>query len=356
MQAIPEQSVNEGELLALTVPATDPDLPAQRLTFTLGAGAADGASVNPTNGLFTWTPTEAQGPNSYFFRVIVTDDGSSAQSEAQNFSVVVREVNRAPELPVIPDQTVNEGVSVEFSVFGSDADVPTQTLNYRLGAGAPDGASLSEGGFFFWTPDEAQGPGTNRITIMVTDSGTPSLSATQRFTVFVREVNHAPALGALADQAVNEGELVSFTARASDTDLPAQNLVFTLGAGAPAGASIDPQTGAFTWMPSQAHASTTNRISVVVTDGSLTASQSFTVVVSSGTLTPPRLLNPRFTANIFSASVDSLAGRRYFLERNVFFAPSEWQTVGEFQGSGGLMLLTDPTATNAHCFYRARVQ
>lgn len=452
LAAIPEQSVNEGELLAFAVAATDPDLPAQQLTFSLGADAADGASINPTNGLFAWTPTETQGPGSYFLAVIVTDNGSPPQSDAQGFIVVVREVNRAPELPVISDWTVNEGESVAFSALGTDADVPAQTLTYGLGPGAPDGASLSEGGFFFWTPGEAQGPGTNEITFTVTDSGTPGLSVTQRFTVIVREVNHAPELAALADQTVNEGELVSFTARASDTDLPEQGRVFTLGAGAPVGASIDPQTGVFVWMPteaqgpgsyqiavivtdngtpaasasqsfavvvrevnqppvlplladqvvnpgvllvfsvpasdadvpaqtlfyslgpgvpagaginvdglftwtpSQAQASTTNRLRVVVSDGSLSATQSLTLVVSSGTLTAPRLVNPRFTANSFSASVDSLAGRRYFLERSVFLAPLEWRTMGEFQGTGGMILLTDPTATNAHSAYRARVQ
>jgi hypothetical protein len=453
---IPEQSINEGELLAFTVPATDPDLPGERLTFSLGADAPDGSSINPTNGLFAWTPAETHGPGSYFVAVLVTDDGSPAQSDAKGFIVVVGEVNRPPELPVLPDQTVNEAESVAFSVLGTDVDVPVQVLTYSLGPGAPEGASLSEGGFFFWTPGEQQGPGTNEITILVRDSATPSLSATQRFTVIVREVNHAPELGTLADHTVNEGELVSFNARASDTDLPQQSLEFTLGAGAPDGASIDPQTGAFawtpteaqgpgnyqiavivtdsgvpagsasrsfavvvrevnqppmlpaladrsasvgallvfsvpagdadvpaqtllyslgsgapagapagagitvdglfTWTPSQAQASTTNLIRVVVSDGSLTATQSVTVVVFSGTLTPPRLVNPRFTVNSFSASVDSLAGRRYFLERTAFFTPSDWRTVGEFQGTGGTMLLTDPAATNRHSAYRARVQ
>jgi hypothetical protein len=67
-------------------------------------------------------------------------------------------------------------------------------------------------------------------------------------------------------------------------------------------------------------------------------------------------VNSTFSSNSFSASVDSLAGRRYFLERSVFLAPSEWQTVAEFEGIGGMMLLTDPRATNAHSAYRARVQ
>lgn len=281
--AIPEQAVDEEQSLAFAITATDPDLPAQRLTFSLGTAAADGASVNPTNGLFSWTPSEVYGPGSYFFSVIVTDDGSPALSESQGFIVTVREVNRAPELPILPNRTVNEGEALTFSVLGTDADVPAQTLTYRLGPGAPDGATITEGGFFFWTPGEAQGPGTNEIAILVTDSGAPSLSSTQRFMVVVREINHAPVLGTLADRTVNEGELISFTVQASDANLPPQNLTFSLGAGAPAGANVDAQTGAFTWTPSEEQGPGSYQIGIIVTDSGsppAAAAISFAVTVN----------------------------------------------------------------------------
>ena len=145
------------------------------------------------------------------------------------------------------------------------------------------------------------------------------------------------------------------TATATDPDLPAQPLTFSLRGGAPEGAAISPD-GLFAWTPTQAQAGTSNVLGIVVTDGSLTATQSFAVVVRGGALTPPLLVNPRFIASTFSASVDSVAGRRYFLERTVILAPTQWEAVGEFQGVGGTMSLTDPGATNAHSAYRARVQ
>jgi hypothetical protein len=283
LPAIPEQSIGEGELLAFAFPATDSDLPAQRLTFSLVDGPPDGASINPTNGLFMWVPSELYGPGSYFFLVTVTDDGSPPLSESQGFIVTVSEVNRVPELPLLPDRTVNEGEAITFSVLGTDADVPAQTLTYSLGPGAPAGTLLTEGGFFFWAPAEAQGPGTNEITILLTDSGTPSLSVTQRFTVVVREINHAPVLSALADWTVNEGEPISFSAQASDVNLPPQNLVFSLGSGAPAGANIDPQTGAFTWTPVEAQGPDSYHIGIIVTDSGsppAAAALSFAVTVN----------------------------------------------------------------------------
>jgi hypothetical protein len=55
-----------------TATATDSDLPAQTLTFSL-VGAPTGATIDGTTGAFSWTPTEAQGPGSYPFTVRVSD-------------------------------------------------------------------------------------------------------------------------------------------------------------------------------------------------------------------------------------------------------------------------------------------
>src|SRR5262249_61304278 len=52
--------------------ATDPDLPPQALTFGL-VDAPAGAAIDPITGVFTWTPSEAQGPGVYTFQVHVAD-------------------------------------------------------------------------------------------------------------------------------------------------------------------------------------------------------------------------------------------------------------------------------------------
>ena len=55
--------------------AVDPDPSTQALTFTLEPGAPEGARINSTSGLFTWTPTVEQGDVNFAIRVRVTDDG-----------------------------------------------------------------------------------------------------------------------------------------------------------------------------------------------------------------------------------------------------------------------------------------
>jgi hypothetical protein len=59
------------------------------LTYSLGAGAPTNASVNPTTGLFAWTPTEAQTPSTNSILVIVTDNSSPPMSHAQSFTITV---------------------------------------------------------------------------------------------------------------------------------------------------------------------------------------------------------------------------------------------------------------------------
>ncbi len=76
LAAIGDQSVDEGSLLAFTVAATDADLPANNLSFRLDSGAPAGATIDPTTGEFSWTPTEAQGPAVHSVTVRVTDDGT----------------------------------------------------------------------------------------------------------------------------------------------------------------------------------------------------------------------------------------------------------------------------------------
>ena len=81
-----------------TATATDSDLPAQTLTFSL-VGAPDGATIDGTTGAFSWTPAEAEGPGSYPFTVRVTDGVVNADAA---ITLTVTEVNAAPVLSGVP--------------------------------------------------------------------------------------------------------------------------------------------------------------------------------------------------------------------------------------------------------------
>jgi hypothetical protein len=48
-----------------------------------------GAAIDLNSGLFSWTPTEVQGPGTYPIGVIVRDDGTPSLSATNTFTVTV---------------------------------------------------------------------------------------------------------------------------------------------------------------------------------------------------------------------------------------------------------------------------
>jgi uncharacterized protein (UPF0179 family) len=284
---IGNQTVDEGVLLNVTATATDDDVPANTLTFSLDAGAPGGATINATTGVFSWTPTEAQGPGVYPITVRVTDNGSPAMSDFETINVTVREVNLAPVLAAIGNQTVNEGVLLSFTATATDPDLPANTLTFTLDAGAPLGATISAAGAFTWTPSEDQGPGDYSVTVRVTDNGTPALGDFETFSIHVSEVNAAPVLAPIGPKSVNEQVLLSFTATATDPDLPPNGLTFTLS-GAPAGASITP-AGLFTWTPTEAQGPGSYPVTIRVTDNGVpveSVEETITITVNEVNVPP----------------------------------------------------------------------
>ncbi len=287
LAAIGNRTVNESSLLTFTATATDGDLPAQTLTFSLDAGAPSGASLT-TAGVFTWTPTEAQGPFTNTVTVRVTDNGSPALNDFETIQIIVNEVNTAPVLAAIGNKTTAENVLLTFTATATDADQPTNTLTFSLDAGAPSGASLTTAGVFTWTPTPAQGPSTNSVTVRVTDNGSPALNDFETIQIIVTEPNIAPVLAAIGNKTVNEGTLLTFTATATDANTPAQTLTYSLDAGAPSGASIT-SGGVFTWTPTEAQGPSTNAVTLRVTDNGTPALNDFetiSIVVSEVNAAP----------------------------------------------------------------------
>jgi len=180
------KTVYEGSLVTFTAATADADLPAQALAYSLDAGAPAGATINATNGTFTWTPAETQGPGSYPVTVRVTDNGSPPLNDSETITITVNETNAAPVLAAIGNRTVSVGQTLSFTAMGTDSDFPTQTLTFGLDPGAPTGASINaSSGVFSWTPNQAQGPSTNIVTVRITDNGSPVKSDTETFDIVV---------------------------------------------------------------------------------------------------------------------------------------------------------------------------
>ncbi len=277
---IGDKSVDEQTSLIFTVTATDGDLPANTLTFSLGSGAPTGASLTSA-GVFSWTPTESQGPGTYSVRIVVTDNGSPSLSGSQTISIAVREVNLAPIASVPSAQSVNEQTALTFTITASDPDVPANTFALACTDCATIGANFNPStGQFLWTPTEAQGPADYTVTFKAVDNGSPALTDTKSVSIHVNEVNQSPVLTVLGTQAVDEGSLLTFSVTAADSDAPVNTLTFSIGPDSPQGVDINSNTGVLSWTPSESQGPGDYIVTIKVTDnGSPALSDSRTVMI-----------------------------------------------------------------------------
>ncbi len=327
LTAIGDKSINELALLSFLVTASDPN-PGQTLTFSLDEGAPDGAAINAESGVFTWTPTEAQGPGVYGLTIRVTDNGTPNLSDAETITVTVNEVNTAPVLHPIGNQTVDEETLLTFTALASDGDVPPNILTFSLDEGAPAGAAINPNtGVFTWTPAAQQAPGVYPVTIVVTDNGGPPLNAAETIAITVNAVsqpNQPPQLSPMADVALLAGRTLNLTNAATDPDVPPQTLTFQL-LSAPAGMTLDAASGWLAWRPLVAQSGSTNPVVVRVADDgapSLADTQSFVVTVLAPAL--PLLSSPAVSNGSFSLIVHGDEGPDYILERAHTVAPANW--------------------------------
>jgi hypothetical protein len=191
LAAIGNKAAAELSTLSFTATASDPDA-GDSLTFSLDAGAPTGAAISSA-GVFSWTPTEAQGPGTYAVGIRVSDNGTPVESDGEVISVQVSEVNSAPVLAPIGNKTVKQGSTLTFTASASDSDLPKNTLGFSLAAGAPAGATInSSTGAFSWKPSNKQGAGSYPVTIRVTDNGSPALSASASITITVTKKGGKP--------------------------------------------------------------------------------------------------------------------------------------------------------------------
>ncbi len=203
---IGNKSINELDTLTFTATATDADLPPQSLTFSLGAGAPAGASIAP-DGVFSWTPTEQQGPGQYPITVVVTDNGQPALTDSETIQVNVHEVGVNPIVDAGIDQSADEAQTVQFSGSFSNPGMllAGELILWDFGDGSTITGTL--------TPTHAYGDnGIFNVTLTI-DDGT---GGTGSDSLVVTVNNVAPVLTPVSDQSAMTGTPLTISAVFTD--------------------------------------------------------------------------------------------------------------------------------------------
>jgi len=227
-------------------------------------------------------------------------------------------------------------------------------LTYSL-SNAPAGASINaSNGVFTWTPGENQGPGVYNLTVIVTDNNLPPLKDTKTLQVTVNEVNQPPVLSPIVGRTVHAGMLLTFTNTATDPDVPANPLTYSLAVGATSGAAVGTNSGVFTWLTSDAQAGVSNYLTIVVADNgvpSLNDSESFSVVV----LPRPTIQSVSVVGADFQLQWSAIAGVRYRVQFKNALDDANWTNlIPDVTGAGATASFSEPLGAGDR-FYRVQV-
>lgn len=191
---------------------------------------------------------EGDANRNYEFFSVATDTAGNRESAPTSADTGTETslVNEAPVLPPIPDQEVTEHERLHLRLSAEDPD-SSGPLTWSLSADAPPGLVLNPvSGILSWFTGETDGGRTETVTVTVTDAAWPFPSDSQTITIRVLDENAAPVLPPQFVSAP-ENTTLTITLEATDPDLPANTLTYTLGDGAPADVTLNPDTGELTW-------------------------------------------------------------------------------------------------------------
>ena len=167
--------------------------------------------------------------------------------------------------------------------------------------------------------------------------------------------NTAPVLLPVASQFIYLGQTLTFTAHADDADVPSQRITYSLDAGAPTNATMNPTNGLFSWTPLPGQAPSTNLIPLLASDDGippLGARQSFLVTVAL----PPKMGVATVNGSQLAFAWPTFPGQTYQIEYCDDLVAGSWATSGDaIAGTGGMLTLTNPIALPHQRFYRLRL-
>ncbi|HUR20429.1 MAG TPA: putative Ig domain-containing protein [Vicinamibacterales bacterium] len=275
----PATALSAGSSYSFTPTAADPD--GDALTFH-ATGVPSWATFNASTGALTGTPSESHVGMSEMITIEVSDTKAIAQLPAFRIQVSSQAqtpppVNVAPSISGSAAITATVGQTYTFQPVGQDAN--GDALVYSI-ANRPNWLTFTPStGRVSGTPTTTDVGATGNIIITVTDG---SLSATLTFAITVQNtapVNRAPTITGTPTTTITAGTAYNFAPVGSDPD--GNSLTYSIQ-NQPSWSTFNASTGRLSGTPGAGNVGTSGRITITVSDGTLTASlPSFTIQVNA---------------------------------------------------------------------------
>ena len=319
LSGIGDKNIYEGQALAFTLSATDPDL--DTLTYS-ASNLPYGATFDPGTRTFSWTSDLTLSgiyPNVHF----EVSDGTSTDFENIEITVNKRPNTNTSNMIVTPSRKiVNAGQTFSLNITidplaepiaGAQLNIEFDKRNIRIN-------NIDEGNFFkqngantFFAGGilnnstgtvinilgvitgrtNVTNPGTFIIinATAIGSSGTSGInlsnvllgnSYAQPVGVVVYNgsliINSPPILSGIGDKNIYEGQALTFTLSATDPDL--DTLTYS-ASNLPDGATFDPVTRTFSWTPDFTQSGNCPDIHFEVSDGSATDIENVMITVNN---------------------------------------------------------------------------
>ena len=285
------------------LPVTVGDLETAPASLTLSASSSDLTLVPVANIVFggtganrTVTVTPATGSTGTALVTLTVNDGTG--TAATSFNVTVTASNTAPTISNIADRSTLEDTATGAVAF-TVGDGETAAGSLTLSGASSNQSVVANGGIAFGgsganrtvsVAPVANANGTATITVTVSDG---SLTASDTFVLTVTAVNDPPTIGSVANQTTNLGTGVGPLAlTVGDVETAAGSLTLSASSSnptlVPVGNIVLGGTGANRTVSATPAAGLTGvaTITLTVSDGTDTASTSFTLTVTSTPSTP----------------------------------------------------------------------
>ncbi len=252
---IPDQTIDEGQNFAtinLDEYVTDEETPDSDINWTYSGNSELLVTID-NNRVATISTPNADWNGSETITFTATDAGGASDSDAATFVVV--NINDAPVVSDIPDQTIEEGAvftQINLDTYVDDVDNSDADMTWTYSGNSELQVSIDANRIATISAPNADWYGSETITFTATDPGNLSDSDPATFTITA--VNDAPVVEGIPDQTITEGEsfaAITLDDYATDVDDPDSALTWTYSGNSALTVTIDENRIAYVATPDE---------------------------------------------------------------------------------------------------------